>query len=167
MQQNAWPAPFPGSPKIGCTSRTDNSLADDVFDDGDLQLPSDGASSLQYAGASWDELKYIRQAVGFLVIHQKPKKSLDEITHDLCPILSVQQLYRISTMYWDDKYGTHSVAPEVSAQRNHVCFNSCQHPSLLFEALASLELNICLLVARVALLSMLHCGVVLVKSAMC
>lgn len=71
---------------------------------------------MQYAGASWDELRYIRQAVGFLVIHQKPKKSLDEITHDLCPILSIQQLYRISTMYWDDKYGTHSVAPEVSVR---------------------------------------------------
>ncbi|KAJ7535365.1 hypothetical protein O6H91_12G030000 [Diphasiastrum complanatum] len=69
----------------------------------------------EYVGAAWDELKYIRQAVGFLVIHQKPKKSLDEITHDLCPALSIQQLYRISTMYWDDKYGTHSVAPEVIA----------------------------------------------------
>ncbi|KAJ7558148.1 hypothetical protein O6H91_04G026500 [Diphasiastrum complanatum] len=69
----------------------------------------------EYTGASWDELKYIRQAVGFLVIHQKPKKSLDEITHDLCPALSIQQLYRISTMYWDDKYGTHSVSSEVIA----------------------------------------------------
>lgn len=67
----------------------------------------------EYAGSSWDELKHIRQAIGFLVIHQKPKKSLDEISHDLCPVLSVQQLYRISTMYWDDKYGTHSVSPEV------------------------------------------------------
>nr|FAA04055.1 TPA: myosin XI subclass 2 isoform 1 [Chara braunii] len=67
----------------------------------------------EYAGASWEELRYIRQAVGFLVIHQKPKKSLDEIMHDLCPALSIQQLYRISTMYWDDKYGTHTVAPEV------------------------------------------------------
>ncbi|CAM6090837.1 unnamed protein product [Calypogeia fissa] len=72
-------------------------------------------ASEEYAGSSWDELKYIRQAVGFLVIHQKPKKSLDEITHDLCPVLSIQQLYRISTMYWDDKYGTHSVSPEVIA----------------------------------------------------
>lgn len=72
-------------------------------------------ASEEYAGSSWDELKHIRQAVGFLVIHQKPKKSLDEITHDLCPVLSIQQLYRISTMYWDDKYGTHSVSPEVIA----------------------------------------------------
>ncbi|XP_073005604.1 myosin-11-like isoform X2 [Typha latifolia] len=67
----------------------------------------------EYAGSAWDELKHIRQAIGFLVIHQKPKKTLDEISHDLCPVLSIQQLYRISTMYWDDKYGTHSVSPEV------------------------------------------------------
>ncbi|XXG76604.1 hypothetical protein AAC387_Pa08g0915 [Persea americana] len=66
-----------------------------------------------YAGSAWDELKHIRQAIGFLVIHQKPKKTLDEISHDLCPVLSIQQLYRISTMYWDDKYGTHSVSAEV------------------------------------------------------
>ncbi|XP_058085252.1 myosin-17-like isoform X2 [Magnolia sinica] len=67
----------------------------------------------EYAGSAWDELKHIRQAVGFLVIHQKPKKTLNEITRDLCPVLSIQQLYRISTMYWDDKYGTHSVSSEV------------------------------------------------------
>lgn len=66
-----------------------------------------------YAGSSWDELKHIRQAIGFLVIHQKPKKKLDEISHDLCPVLSIQQLYRISTMYWDDKYGTHSLSQDV------------------------------------------------------
>ncbi|TYJ24105.1 hypothetical protein E1A91_A08G238000v1 [Gossypium mustelinum] len=69
----------------------------------------------EYAGSAWDELKHIRQAIGFLVIHQKPKKTLDEISHDLCPVLSIQQLYRISTMYWDDKYGTHSVSPDVIA----------------------------------------------------
>ncbi|KAF5814219.1 putative Dilute domain-containing protein [Helianthus annuus] len=39
-----------------------------------------------YAGSAWDEIKHIRQAIGFLVIHQKPKKALDEITHDLCPV---------------------------------------------------------------------------------
>ncbi|GFP91078.1 myosin-8 [Phtheirospermum japonicum] len=49
----------------------------------------------EYAGSAWDELKHIRQAVGFLVIHQKYRISYDEITNDLCPILSVQQLYRI------------------------------------------------------------------------
>uniref|UniRef100_A0A1D1YNU8 Unconventional myosin-Vb n=1 Tax=Anthurium amnicola TaxID=1678845 RepID=A0A1D1YNU8_9ARAE len=67
----------------------------------------------EYTGSAWEELKHIRQAVGFLVIHQKPKKTLKEITNDLCPVLSIQQLYRISTMYWDDKYGTHSVSSDV------------------------------------------------------
>ncbi|GLU14293.1 hypothetical protein SLE2022_308710 [Rubroshorea leprosula] len=70
----------------------------------------------EFAGLAWDELKHIRQAVGFLVIHQKPKKTLKEITNDLCPVLSIQQLYRISTMYWDDKYGTHTVSTDVIAR---------------------------------------------------
>ncbi|XP_052211459.1 myosin-6-like isoform X2 [Diospyros lotus] len=39
----------------------------------------------EYAGPAWDELKHIRQAVGFLVIHQKYRISYDEITNDLCP----------------------------------------------------------------------------------
>lgn len=47
------------------------------------------------------------------MIHQKHKKSLEEITNDLCPVLSVQQLYRISTMYWDDRYNTETVSHEV------------------------------------------------------
>ncbi|CAL5347630.1 unnamed protein product [Camellia sinensis] len=68
-----------------------------------------GDATEEYAGSAWDELKHIRQAVGFLVIHQKPKKILNEITNELCPVLSIQQLYRISTMYWDDKYGAHTV----------------------------------------------------------
>ncbi|XAR58689.1 Myosin ATPase [Bertholletia excelsa] len=67
----------------------------------------------EYAGLAWDELKHIRQAVGFLVIHQKYRISYDEIINDLCPILSVQQLYRICTLYWDDNYNTRSVAPDV------------------------------------------------------
>ncbi|KAK8615226.1 hypothetical protein V6N13_069004 [Hibiscus sabdariffa] len=71
----------------------------------------------EYAGSAWDELKHIRQAIGFLVIHQKPKKTLDEITKELCPVLSIQQLYRINTMYWDDKYGTHSVSSDELVKR--------------------------------------------------
>ncbi|ESQ53833.1 hypothetical protein EUTSA_v10024207mg [Eutrema salsugineum] len=70
----------------------------------------------EFSGTSWHELNYIRQAVGFLVIHQKRKKSLDEIRQDLCPALTIRQIYRISTMYWDDKYGTQSVSSEVVSQ---------------------------------------------------
>lgn len=67
----------------------------------------------EYSGSAWDELKHIRQAIGFLVVHQKPKKTLDDISSNLCPVLSIQQLYRISTLYWDDKYGSQSVSQEV------------------------------------------------------
>ncbi|CAN8327172.1 unnamed protein product [Cochlearia groenlandica] len=70
----------------------------------------------EFAGTSWHELNYIRQAVGFLVIHQKRKKSLDEIRNDLCLTLTIRQIYRISTMYWDDKYGTQSVSNDVVSQ---------------------------------------------------
>ncbi|KHN21355.1 Unconventional myosin-Va [Glycine soja] len=67
----------------------------------------------QFAGSSWDELKHIRQAVGFLVLHQKTQKSLEEITNELCPVLSIPQIYRIGTMFWDDKYGAHGLSAEV------------------------------------------------------
>lgn len=30
-----------------------------------------------------------------------------------CQVLTIRQIYRISTMYWDDKYGTQSVSNEV------------------------------------------------------
>ncbi|VYS67447.1 unnamed protein product [Arabidopsis thaliana] len=66
----------------------------------------------EFAGSAWDELRHIRQAVDFLVIHQKPKLSLDEITR-LFPVLTIRQLFRISTKYWDNKYGTHSVSSDV------------------------------------------------------
>ncbi|GAB2275885.1 hypothetical protein Dimus_010629 [Dionaea muscipula] len=74
----------------------------------------------EFTGTAWHELNYIRQAVGFLVIHQKRKKSLEEIRQDLCPVLTVRQIYRISTMYWDDKYGTQSVSNEVVAQMREI-----------------------------------------------
>ncbi|GAV80711.1 Myosin_head domain-containing protein/IQ domain-containing protein/DIL domain-containing protein [Cephalotus follicularis] len=81
----------------------------------------------EYAGTSWHELNYIRQAVGFLVIHQKRKKSLDEIRQDLCPALTIRQIYRISTMYWDDKYGTQSVSNEVVGQIREILNNDNQN----------------------------------------
>jgi myosin-5 len=55
-------------------------------------------SGMEVMGDSWDELKCIRQAVTFLVLGNKQRKSLEDITRDLCPVLSIQQLYRISTM---------------------------------------------------------------------
>ncbi|KAL6642959.1 hypothetical protein ACP70R_021140 [Stipagrostis hirtigluma subsp. patula] len=63
----------------------------------------------EHAGAAWDELKYIRQAVDFLA-------------------LSVRQIYRLCTMYWDDKYGTHSVSAEVVAKMRDMVSNDGQNP---------------------------------------
>ncbi|GJN37204.1 hypothetical protein PR202_gb26133 [Eleusine coracana subsp. coracana] len=48
-----------------------------------------------------------------MVIFKKFRISYDEIINDLCPVLSVQQLYKICTQYWDDKYNTESVSEEV------------------------------------------------------
>lgn len=78
---------------------------------------------VQYVGSAWDELKHIRQAVGFLVrtnlvslcktnfhmitclyltlsplnflqvIHQKPKKTLHEITNELCPVRRLSSIF--------------------------------------------------------------------------
>ncbi|KAF3784216.1 Myosin-12 [Nymphaea thermarum] len=67
----------------------------------------------EFSGTSWDELQHIRQAVAFLVLLQKPTRSLNEITDELCPVLSVPQIYRIGTMFWDDKYGTQGLSQEV------------------------------------------------------
>ncbi|XP_034685367.1 myosin-6-like isoform X4 [Vitis riparia] len=47
-----------------------------------------GQTKEEYVGSSWDELKHIRQAVGFLVIHQKSRISYDDLTNDLCPVIS-------------------------------------------------------------------------------
>ncbi|KAC9741850.1 hypothetical protein E3N88_45312 [Mikania micrantha] len=94
------------------------------------------ADELQYAGSAWDELKHIRQAIAFLVIHQKPKKTLNEISRDLCPILSIQQLYRISTMYWDDKYGTqsHSLSvDDISKSMDQIQISDIEPPPLIRE----------------------------------
>ncbi|KAK3289251.1 hypothetical protein CYMTET_3312 [Cymbomonas tetramitiformis] len=95
--------------------------------------------------SSWEELKYIRQAVTFLVIHQKPKKTLDEITNDLCPVLSVQQLYRISTMYWDDKYGTETVSQEVLSNMKQLMMedtNSAVSNSFLLDDDSSIPFSV-------------------------
>ncbi|KAJ9548305.1 hypothetical protein OSB04_020848 [Centaurea solstitialis] len=90
----------------------------------------------EFAGTSWHELNYIRQAVGFLVIHQKRKKSLEEIRQDLCPALTVRQIYRISTMYWDDKYGTQSVVAEMREMLNKDSQNLTSNSFLLDDDLS-------------------------------
>jgi len=85
-----------------------------------------------YTGDSWDELRSIRQAVDFLCIHQKPRKKFEEIRNDLCPVLSIQQLYRISTMYWDDKYNTETVSHAVLAKMKQMIVDTSASSSHSF-----------------------------------
>ncbi|KAH1078270.1 hypothetical protein AAZX31_19G156800 [Glycine max] len=99
----------------------------------------------EYAGSSWDELKHIRQAVGFLVIHQKYRISYDEIINDLCPILSVQQLYRICTLYWDANYNTRSVSPDVLSSMRMLMAedsNNAQSDSFLLDDSSSIPFSV-------------------------
>ncbi|KMZ59743.1 putative Myosin XI [Zostera marina] len=57
----------------------------------------------EYAASCWEELEHTRQAIGFLpIIPETPDISLKEIENELCQDLNIQQLYRISTMYYDD-----------------------------------------------------------------
>ncbi|KAI4377017.1 hypothetical protein MLD38_014713 [Melastoma candidum] len=90
----------------------------------------------ELAGTSWHELNFIRQAVCFLVIHQKRKKSLEEIRQDICPALTVRQIYRISTMYWDDKYGTQSVVAKMREMVNKDSQNLASNSFLLDDDLS-------------------------------
>ncbi|CAN0915754.1 XI-2 [Linum grandiflorum] len=74
-----------------------------------------GQAKEEYIGSAWDELKHTRQAVGFL-------------------ILSVQQLYRVCTLYWDDNYNTRSVSPDViSSMKTLVTDDSSNDHSFLLE----------------------------------
>ncbi|KAM0044953.1 putative myosin ATPase [Helianthus debilis subsp. tardiflorus] len=71
-----------------------------------------GQTKNEYVGSSLDELQHARQAVGFLVTQQKTKIGYDELTTKLCPVLGVQQHYRLCTLYtYDPNTGT--VTPEV------------------------------------------------------
>jgi myosin-5 len=83
----------------------------------------------EYAGHAWDELKHIRQAVTFLILEEKHTRSLKEITDDFCPALSMQQLYRISTMYCDDKYGTLGIPSEVISSMRTKMIEGSSSPS--------------------------------------
>ncbi|KAF9609184.1 hypothetical protein IFM89_013574 [Coptis chinensis] len=99
----------------------------------------------EYAGSSWDELQHIRQAVGFLVSHQKPQKSLNEITNELCPVLSIPQIYRIGTMFWDDKYGTQGLSQDVISKMRLVMTEdsvNMQNNSFLLDVNSSVPFSV-------------------------
>ncbi|KAF6139301.1 hypothetical protein GIB67_021511 [Kingdonia uniflora] len=97
----------------------------------------------EYSGSSWNELQHIRQAVGFLVSHQKHQKFVDEIAKELCPVLSIPQIYRIGTMFWDDKYGTQGLSQEVIGKmRTLMSEDSIVNTSFLLDADSSIPFSL-------------------------
>ncbi|KAI9078793.1 hypothetical protein K1719_039251 [Acacia pycnantha] len=70
----------------------------------------------EYAGSSWDELKPVRQAVGFLAKSEKTTISYDDLTNDLCPILSAHQLYKICLLYGDGCHSEQCVSTDVTTR---------------------------------------------------
>ena len=67
----------------------------------------------EWVGDSWAQLAHIRQAAAFLLLPQKSEKGL-QVIQEICPLLSVSQLYRFSTMYWDqDHAGKETVSFDV------------------------------------------------------
>ncbi|XP_061374694.1 myosin-6-like [Gastrolobium bilobum] len=70
----------------------------------------------EYVGSSLDELRHARQAVRLLVAQEKDGLSYDDLTNDLCPVLSANQLYRICTLYEDGNDNTLSVSSDVTTR---------------------------------------------------
>ncbi|KAG2320267.1 hypothetical protein Bca52824_013480 [Brassica carinata] len=67
----------------------------------------------EFVGSSWDELKPTRQAVVLLVSELKSTITYDDLTTNLCPVLSTQQLYRICTLCNNEDQNDFNVSPEV------------------------------------------------------
>ncbi|XP_058724156.1 myosin-7-like [Vicia villosa] len=72
----------------------------------------------EYAGSSLDELNHSKQAVRFLVAQEKDEISYDDLTNDICPVLSSQQLYRLCTLSSDENENenTKSVSTDVTTR---------------------------------------------------
>ncbi|KAH9616472.1 hypothetical protein KSS87_005406 [Heliosperma pusillum] len=74
---------------------------------------SPGGVSQQQSINQWDSIiRFLDSLMNCLRKNHVSTFILPNIAH----ALTVRQIYRISTMYWDDKYGTQSVSNEVVAQ---------------------------------------------------
>ncbi|TYH01631.1 hypothetical protein ES288_A09G074700v1 [Gossypium darwinii] len=54
------------------------------------------------------------------VLQEKSSITYNEITNELCPVLSVQQLYRICALFRDDSNNAPSVSPDVISSMKHL-----------------------------------------------
>ncbi|EFJ50770.1 class XI myosin heavy chain MyoD [Volvox carteri f. nagariensis] len=99
---------------------------------------------------SLEEFEHLRQAATFLLLTDKQSRSLEEITK-LYPRLSIQQLYRLSYFYLDDKGETQTVSPRVLHHMQQVMEDSNIIPC---PGLLQVE-NLCLPFQTIKLLSSL------------
>ncbi|GJP48240.1 hypothetical protein CLOM_g7505, partial [Closterium sp. NIES-68] len=74
------------------------------------------------------ELRHIRQAIYFLTLDHKPRRSLEEI-EELCPDLTLNQLVHMCIWYEDDAYGTKGVDSSVIERMWALMVDDC--PMLL------------------------------------
>ncbi|KAL4297253.1 hypothetical protein GQ457_12G001630 [Hibiscus cannabinus] len=70
-------------------------------------------SNGEYVKSGLAELELWCGEADYEVINQKSKMTYEELANDLCNVLSVQQLYRVCTLYRDDKYNTQSVSQDL------------------------------------------------------
>ncbi|XP_041995217.1 myosin-11-like isoform X2 [Salvia splendens] len=98
----------------------------------------------EYAGSSLEELKYVQQAVKLLIMQQKAELTYDDLTTELCPILSSQQLYRICTIFGDDNESD-NLPPEILSKLKTLAEEDSTNPgsdSYLLEDNSSIPLPV-------------------------
>lgn len=86
-----------------------------------LRLGADEADGGAFGRDAWQALGHTRQALQFLALERKQHLSLDDLSQDVCPSLTQQQLYRLFTTAWDDRPGAGLVSGEVleAMQQRH------------------------------------------------
>ncbi|XP_063937262.1 myosin-8 isoform X3 [Daucus carota subsp. sativus] len=96
-----------------------------------------------YAGSSWDELTHIRQAVGFLAMQDKSKVTYTDLTNNLCPGLSVQQLHRICTLVNSNgKKANSCVSADIFSQMKKIMTADVDVNSLLLDDNSSIPVTV-------------------------
>ncbi|CAI9269205.1 unnamed protein product [Lactuca saligna] len=97
---------------------------------------------VEYARPAWGELMHIRHAIQCMTMHHKYRLSYDEITIDLCPVLSIQQMYRISSLYWDDQFDTRSLSEDVISSMRMLMTQDFNNRSIILEDSFSIPFSV-------------------------
>lgn len=74
------------------------------------------ATGAATVGAADSHLRPFREAVAFLCLPDKPARSLRTLQNETCPRLGAPQLYRLASLFHDEKHGTRTVSKAVLAQ---------------------------------------------------